>query len=273
MCEARDVDGNLLNQYFSYGQADNGSNYFYTRDQLSSIREMTDDIGNVQAQYSYDPYGRVAQLQGSAQSDFQYAGYYFHHQSNLSLPLFRAYNANFGTWINRDPIGEQEGSVNLYCYAANDPISQTDQTGLKPVRKYLGPLSPQQCCALAADIVHKTTELQKEHAKYNPVTDAIGGVKYKHGVTKPYGHFKEISALTLGLAADLARYSQDCNGRGPLSGPELIEARNMRNLGYNLPTPPGQTPINPPLSNPRVGPIIWGLGGGMARLAPLIPEL
>jgi RHS repeat-associated protein len=118
-----------LNQYFLSGEIIGGGAYFFTKDHLGSIREMTDTSGNIQAQYEYDPFGRVAQIQGSASSDFQYAGYYYHAPSALSLTLCRVYNANLGRWINRDPIAEN-GGINLYDYVANNPISNIDVRGL-----------------------------------------------------------------------------------------------------------------------------------------------
>lgn len=73
----------------------------------SSIREMTNSSGNIVRQYSYDPWGNVTVLQGSGpDSDFQYAGYYYHARSGLYLTKYRAYNPVLGRWLSRDPIGE-----------------------------------------------------------------------------------------------------------------------------------------------------------------------
>jgi RHS repeat-associated protein len=128
MCEARDGTGGLLNQYLSFGQKISGSNYFYTKDNIGSVRELTDSSGNIQAQYSYDSFGRVTQLQGSLASDFQYAGYYFHAPSLLSLAVHRFYGSAFGRFISRDIIGER-GGLNLYAYVLNDPIRRIDPFG------------------------------------------------------------------------------------------------------------------------------------------------
>jgi RHS repeat-associated protein len=128
MCEARDASGSLLNQYFSYGQTISGNNYYYTRDHLGSVLELANGIGTIQVQYGYDPYGRVTELQGSLASDFQYAGYYFHAPSGLSLAVHRAYNATLGRWISKDPL-EEDGGVNLYAYVENDPTKWTDPMG------------------------------------------------------------------------------------------------------------------------------------------------
>jgi RHS repeat-associated protein len=127
-CEARDADGLMLSQYFRWGQTLNDANYFYTRDHLGSVRELTDSTENIQAQYNYDPYGRVSKSQGSLDSDFEYAGYYNHGPSGLNQAVHRFYSPSLARWINRDPIGEQ-GGLNLYGYVSNEPTVGIDPSG------------------------------------------------------------------------------------------------------------------------------------------------
>ncbi len=143
ICEARDSTGATLNQYFPGGQTVSGSSYFYTRDQLGSIKELTDSSGNLQAAYSYDPYGRVSKTQGSLASDFQYAGYYIHPSSGLCLTMHRAYDPALGRFINRDPAGQI--TANLYGYVDNSPIGLSDPLGLWPKNPATGnPLPGEQ---------------------------------------------------------------------------------------------------------------------------------
>ncbi len=105
MCEARDASSTITAQYFLQGETISSSNYYYSKDHLGSIREITNSSGTIQAQYAYDPYGQVTKIAGSGpDSDFQYAGYYYHGPSGLNLTLNRAYNPGLGRWINRDPI-------------------------------------------------------------------------------------------------------------------------------------------------------------------------
>lgn len=43
---------------------------------------------------------------------------------------FAYYNSEQGRWLNRDPISEN-GGINLYGFAENDPINSTDMLGLR----------------------------------------------------------------------------------------------------------------------------------------------
>src|SRR5579883_896668 len=146
-CEERNGGGTITKQFFIRGETINGTSYFYSKDHLGSVCEMTDSIGNIQAQYAFDPYGTTSRLQASIPSDFQYAGYYFHPQSLLNLTLRRAYNTSFGRWISRDPIDEWV-DTNLFGYVANAPVSSTDDLGLSaepPVKGKQKPKAATEC--------------------------------------------------------------------------------------------------------------------------------
>jgi RHS repeat-associated protein len=90
---------------------------------------MTDNTGTVHARYAYDPYGRMTQLSGNLTADFGFTGSYFHGATGLNLTLYRAYDPNLGRWLSRDPI-EENGGLNLYRYAGDNPINLVDPLGL-----------------------------------------------------------------------------------------------------------------------------------------------
>lgn len=107
MCEERDGSGNVTKQFFDWGEIISGTKYFYTRDHLGSVREMTDINGNIVAQYGYDPFGRATKLQGSGpDSDFLFAGYFYHKASGLYITAHRVYSPKLGRWLSRDPIDD-----------------------------------------------------------------------------------------------------------------------------------------------------------------------
>ena len=99
MCEAHDENNALVTQYFNYGQisysGSTGTNYYITRDELNSVREVTDGKGNLITQYNYTPYSNLTVNSGtsgqapSVTSEFEYAGYYYHAASGINITLNR----------------------------------------------------------------------------------------------------------------------------------------------------------------------------------------
>jgi len=119
--------------YFIQGFEEGVNDYFYTRDHLGSVREVVaNDGATIEAVYDYSPWGEVSKIAGTgAESDFFYTGHFYHAPSDLHLALYRAYDPSLGMWLSRDPIAEN-GGINLYAYAANNPINLIDILGLSP---------------------------------------------------------------------------------------------------------------------------------------------
>jgi len=156
LCEERDSTGaTVTKRLLDQGEQISGVIYFFTRDHLGSIREMTDPGSAIRARYDYEPYGRKTKISGDLEADFGFAGHYFHAASGLHLALYRAYDASAGRWLNRDPLASQPlllllqrkgGALmvlrtrgipgellvdpNLYEYVGNDPILSVDLYGL-----------------------------------------------------------------------------------------------------------------------------------------------
>ena len=136
ICEERAPDGTVSKRFFSQGvKLETGVNtgdYFYTRDHLGSVRELTDRTGNVRARYAYDPFGQQTKLMGDLKTDFGFAGMLWISEAGLNLTLFRAYDPNLGRWLSRDPLDNAEVNegYNLFCYVQNDPINRIDPLGL-----------------------------------------------------------------------------------------------------------------------------------------------
>ncbi len=60
-------------------------------------------------------------------ADFGYTGHFFHEKSGLHLAYYRAYDAELGRWLSRDPIYHNSGAV--YRYVANAPVNDWDPSG------------------------------------------------------------------------------------------------------------------------------------------------
>jgi len=134
LCEERDASGaSVIKRFFGQGEQRFAGNdagpYFYARDHLGSVRELTDASGTVRARYNYDVWGYRTKLAGNLDCDFGFTGFYFHSQSELNFSQTRAYASQLGKWINRDLIAET-GGLNLYEYVGNSVSNRIDPSGL-----------------------------------------------------------------------------------------------------------------------------------------------
>jgi len=114
--------------------------FYYTRDHLGSVREVTAEDGTLVCRYEYDPYGTATRHLPYAsdpapspvpdfESDFLFTGHLYHKQSGLYLAPYRAYDPALGRWLSREPLGLD--GPNLYHYVFGDPINGVDPTGLQ----------------------------------------------------------------------------------------------------------------------------------------------
>jgi RHS repeat-associated protein len=87
-------------QFISYNPTTT-TPFFYMRDHLCSIRELTDSTGAIKARYDYDPWGNRIKIGGGVDADFGFTGHYYHPSSNLHLAPYRAYDSSLGRWLNR----------------------------------------------------------------------------------------------------------------------------------------------------------------------------
>jgi RHS repeat-associated protein len=137
LCEARDASSSVLKRYFAQGVQDGGTAYFYTRDHLGSVRELTDSANTVRARYDYDAWGRRTKVSGDRDADIGYTSHYQHSWSSLILAPYRAYDSTLGEWISDDPAGTSEGP-NLRAYLNGNPLGFVDFTGEGPTGTAVG---------------------------------------------------------------------------------------------------------------------------------------
>jgi RHS repeat-associated protein len=136
IAEQRDATGaTVTKRFFSEGEQRIGGSdagkYYYTRDHLASVREVTGTGGTLQGQYDYDAWGNSVVVKGKMQVDFGFTGHYFHQPSGLNLSMSRAYSATLGRWMSRDTLEDAEilEGPNLYAYVGNNPTNWIDPTG------------------------------------------------------------------------------------------------------------------------------------------------
>jgi RHS repeat-associated protein len=151
LCEERDDAGTVTKRFFPQGvrleTGPNAGRYYYTRDHLRSVRELTDFSGSVRARYAYDPFGRRSKISGDLDADFGFTGLFWSSEASLFFARFRAYDPQLARWLSRDPLpkAEETQGPNLYTYVGSNPVNHRDPLGL--------------CCEAQLDaVLHKGWE-------------------------------------------------------------------------------------------------------------------
>ena len=134
ICEERDASGVIvLKRYSSHGVQNVAApelpvgSYFYTRDHLGSVRELTSAAG-VASAFDYTAYGEQTQLGVGTKADFGFTGHLQPPGTSALLAQYRGYSPQLGNWLSRDPGGEG-GGLNLQGYAAANPVNYFDPDG------------------------------------------------------------------------------------------------------------------------------------------------
>lgn len=95
-------------------------------DERGSVIGVTNESGAVTGVNRYDAYG----VPGSGNDGrFQYTGQMWLDDVDLYHYKARVYDPELGRFLQTDPIGTA-GGMNVYAYAAGDPVNATDPSGL-----------------------------------------------------------------------------------------------------------------------------------------------
>jgi len=111
--------------------AKGGEDYWLTKDELGSLRLLTNFIGDLVSIPNYRPYGfnEDGEL-GFSPFRFGFGNMWY----TPSLPFFhaerRTYRPDVGRFLQRDPINHVD-DLNLYSYVQNSPVNRKDPTGLQ----------------------------------------------------------------------------------------------------------------------------------------------
>jgi RHS repeat-associated protein len=138
-----------------------GSNiYYYHKDGLGSVTELTDANGNVVKTYDYKGFGEIHTQTGTVVQPFAFTSREYDSESGLYFYRGRYYDPKAGRFINRDPIGFAGGDVNLFRYVQNNPINFVDPEGLRllipiPSREEYGKVFPKWMPEWAIDILYE----------------------------------------------------------------------------------------------------------------------
>ena len=117
------------------------NNFYYHRDRLGNVTEITNFLGDVVQRYVYDSFGGITiydsegdeittDSEGYLENPFTYTGREYDPETGLYYYRARYYNPETGRFLSEDPIEFSGGDTNLYRYIVNNPINLTDPYGL-----------------------------------------------------------------------------------------------------------------------------------------------
>jgi RHS repeat-associated protein len=137
-----DGNGSTMREY-QYGldvlsMRNGGSTFFYERDGLGSIVNVTSSTGATQWTYDYLPFGgqRTATKNATKAPDnfLLFSGQYLDTTSRYFLRA-RQYDPASGRFLSTDPAtpSQQSPRLSSYAYTRNNPINATDPSGGCPL--------------------------------------------------------------------------------------------------------------------------------------------
>ena len=140
-------EGNVLRQYVysidgvRLAMKAQGQTLFYHYNPRGDVVAMTDQNGQIVANYQYDAWGNVLKSDAkgiAADNPFGYAGYMYDKEIGMYYLIARYYNPEHGVFLSVDPDpGDEDDPVtqNGYTYADNNPVMKIDPDGHKAWKK------------------------------------------------------------------------------------------------------------------------------------------
>ena len=122
------------------GNLDANEIFYYTRDNLGSIRDLLNYQGKLVQRYTYGVYGVTRIEKDNPEDDqkfvenpYAFTGREWDQETGDYYYRARYYNPETGRFLSEDPIGFEGGDSNFYRYVKNQPIIKKDATGNGPI--------------------------------------------------------------------------------------------------------------------------------------------
>ncbi|MGI0016808.1 MAG: RHS repeat-associated core domain-containing protein, partial [Nitrososphaera sp.] len=119
-----------IDEFFTRTDVPAASTSHFLPDALGSAIALSDSAGAVQAEYTYEPFGKTTATGSPSTSPFQFTGRENDGATGLYYYRARYYHPTFQRFISEDPIEFYGGDINLYAYVWDNPLMYIDPSGL-----------------------------------------------------------------------------------------------------------------------------------------------
>ncbi len=106
-----------------------GAIYFYHNNHLGTPLALTDINGNIAWKADARAFGKTDVMVGQVENNLRFPGQYYDAETGLHYNRHRYYDPQTGRYTRVDPLGFEGGSVMLYGYASNNPMTLVDPEG------------------------------------------------------------------------------------------------------------------------------------------------
>jgi RHS repeat-associated protein len=252
LLEETDGHGTLIDYIYlnsrPVAEVTGGNVYYLHADRLGTPQIATDNDQNIAWSTSYQPFGTESLVTASITQNLRFPGQYSDGETGFSYNLSRNYMPNLGRYVESDPVG-LAGGMNLYGYAAANPIKYFDQSG-----ECVGPLIL-ECAEIGWEVIEGSAlyfrllatasiapAVEAEVLYYNLATgawEAINNPWVSFGLSAVAGYWSlPIPDSTFSESAEV--FSQ----LGELVA-ELAEALEDYILEFGIPSKPSETIYGP----------------------------
>jgi RHS repeat-associated protein len=121
------LTGLSIDEFFT--RTDAAGPLAFLTDALQSTLGLSDAVGTIGTEYTYEPFGVTTVMGAPASNAFEYTG---RENDGTGLHYYRSryYHPGVQRFIAEDPIGLGGGDVNLYAYVGNQSTMFRDPLGL-----------------------------------------------------------------------------------------------------------------------------------------------
>ncbi|MFP5492921.1 MAG: RHS repeat domain-containing protein, partial [Bacteriovoracia bacterium] len=128
------------------GLASSPGKFYFLKDALGTITDVTDASGTIVQRYSYSAFGKLLKTMSAdgteldqpvIKTHYAFTGRELDQESGLYYYRARYYDASIGRFLQEDPesgrLAKPSTAVNRYSYVSNNPFKYIDSSGREEI--------------------------------------------------------------------------------------------------------------------------------------------